>query len=1057
MWIVDIAIRRPHTFIVMALFILIATPLALLKMPTDIFPGVDIPVISIAWNYAGLSAQEVANRITRVNERALSTLVSGVEHTESQSFAGVSLIKIFFHPTVNVQEALAQVVAVEQSLIQQMPPGIKPPFIIKYSASSVPIIRLGLSSPSMSEQDVVDTALTTLRPQLTGVPGAAIPYPDGGKISEINVDLDTHALQAKGLTPSDVVDAVNAQNLVLPGGTIKMGELEHTVALNSSFDTIEAINQLPVRSRGGATVRLEEVGHVRDGFAPQINVARQNGRRGALISVIKNGAFSTLDIVAAVRAILPEAAQSMPKDFIITPLFDQSVFVRSAVDAMVREAVIAACLTAVLVLVFLGNWRSTVIIWVSIPLSIMSSILLLFALGETLNIMTLGGLALAVGILVDDATVTLENIERYLHQQVPLREAVRIGAGEIAVPTFVSTLCICVVFAPMFFLSGVVHFLFAPLAEAVVFAMVASYVLSRTLVPTLVILLMDRGRAQTGARSGLLHTIHRAFNAAFDHLRGGYVLLLSHLLVRRKRFIALFFAFCALSLGLLGLLGRDFFPIVDSGQIRLHIRMPSGSRIEETERTADHVENLIRSVIPAGEIETILDNIGVSNSGINLCFSNAGTIGPIDGEILIALKARHADSSSYVARLRRDLPRHFPGVEFFFQPADMVSQILNFGVPATVDVQFSGADVQTSLLFASRLMKEVKTIPGAVDVHVHQRLDQPTLRLTMDRTQMQQLDIDPSSVAQNVLVSLSGNSQTAPAYWYNPNTGGVYDIVVQTPQYRMDSVSGLMSLPVRGSGSSAPAQLLANLVMPSPARTQAVVSLYNARPVIDVFLGVANRDLGGVASEVQRRIALLSPQLPRGARITMRGQVQTMNATFASLLGSLGLAIVLIYLLIVVNFQSWVDAFIIIIALPAALAGIAWILALTGTTLSVPVFMGAIMTMGVATANSILVVSFARQRLEAGDSALKAALQAAGTRARPVMMTALAMIVGMIPMALGLGEAGEQNAPLGRAAIGGLLFATVSTLLLVPVLFAAFHRRGCPEKARLSQGDGHNA
>jgi len=1052
MWIVDIAIRRPHTFIVMALFIVIATPLALRQIPTDIFPEVDIPVISILWTYTGLPAEEIATRITAPNERVLTTTVSGVEHTESQSLAGMAIIKVFFHPTVNIQTALAQIVAIEQNMLKQMPPGITPPFIIKYSASSVPIIQLGLSSPSLSEEEVVDATSTVLRPQLVGIPGVAIPFPYGGKIRQINVDLDIQALQAKDLTPSDVVDAVNAQNLILPTGTIKMGQNEYTVALNSSFDTIDAINQLPVRTRGGATIRLEEVGHVRNGFAPQINIARQDGRRGALLTILKNGAFSTIDMVSALRAVLPDAAQSMPKDFTILPLFDQSVFVRGALDAMVREGLVAACLTAALVLVFLGNWRSTLIIWVSIPLSIMSSILLLFALGETLNIMTLGGLALAVGILVDDATVTLENIERHLNENMPLREAVRIGAGEIAAPAFVSTLCICVVFAPMFFLSGVVHFLFAPLAKAVVFAMAASYLLSRTLVPTLIVLMAGHARPEAGVSNSLFRVIHRAFAAAFEHLRGGYVLLLSHLLVRRKRFIAVFLGFCVLSLGLFPFLGRDFFPAVDSGQIRLHMRMPSGSRIEETERTADQVEDLIRRVIPATEIETILDNLGVSNSGINTVYSNAGTIGSIDGEILIALRAEHANSSIYVARLRRDLPRHFPGVEFFFQPADMVSQILNFGVPAAIDVQFSGSLVQSNLTLASRLMKEVQGIPGAVDVHIHQRLDQPTLRLTMDRSRMQQVDIYPSNVAQNVLVSLSGNSQTAPAYWFDRDTGAIYNIVVQTPQYHMDSVNSLMSMPVRGSQSFAPAQLLANLVTPSPERTQAVVSHYDSRAVIDLYLGVANRDLGAVASEVQSRIDRLSTQLPRGTKITLRGQAQTMKATFAGLLGSLALAVVMVYLLIVVNFQSWQDAFIIMMGVPAALAGIAWMSLITGTTLSVPVLMGAIMTMGVGTANSILVVSFARQRLAAGDSALKAALQAAGTRIRPVMMTALAMILGMFPMALGWGTAGELNAPLGRAAIGGLLFATVSTLLLVPVLFVAVHRRDSPRDAALSRG-----
>ncbi|HXY05771.1 MAG TPA: efflux RND transporter permease subunit [Burkholderiaceae bacterium] len=1056
MWIVQIALRRPYTFLVMALLIVLATPVALSKLATDIFPEINIPVVSVIWNYSGLSAQEMGQRITSVTERALTTTVSDIEHIESQSLASVAIVKIFFQPSANIQTAIAQVVSISQAQLRQLPPGITPPLIIKYSASSIPVIQLGLSDPTMSEQQLFDTGINFLRPQLVTIPGAAVPWPYGGKSRLISVDLDTAALLAKGLTPSDVVNAVNTQNLVLPSGTAKIGSTEFNVAVKGSPDTVEGLNDLPVRSVNGATTYLREVAHVRDGFSPQTNVVRQDGQRGVLLSILKNGGASTLQIVNDLRGLLPGVLLSLPQSLKITPLFDQSLFVKAAIAGVAREALIAACLTAALILLFLGNWRSTCIIAISIPLSILSSILALWAIGETINIMTLGGLALAVGILVDDATVTIENIERHLHLGADMHEAILTGAGEIAVPAFVSTLCICIVFVPMFFLTGVAHHLFVPLAEAVVFAMLASYVLSRTLVPTLVMLLMDRGQKIVPAASSRLQRVYERFDRGFERMRGGYILILSKLLTRRLRFGAGFLAFCLLSCLLYAyppILGRDFFPSVDAGLIRLHVRAPTGTRIEETARLSERIDGAIRDIIPANELATILDNIGVPYSGINLSYSNSGTIGTLDSEIQIALRPEHASTYGYVRRLRSELPQRFPGIEFFFQPADIVTQILNFGLPAAIDVQFSGSAMLNNFAIASRLLTQVRQIPGAVDAHIHQRLDEPGLSLQIDRTRVQQLGMSAIDVAQNVLVSLSGSFQTAPSFWLNPSNGVVYNVAVQTPQYRIDSVDALLRTPVNAAGGRTPGQLLSNLVQLEPERQLAVVSHYNITPVVDLYISVDGRDLGSVASRVQQLIEDLRPQLPRGSQVSMRGQVKTMQTSFEGLGIGLLMAIVLVYLLIVVNFQSWTDPFIIISALPAALAGIAWMLLVSGTTLSVPALTGAIMTMGVATANSILVVAFARQRLREGRPALSAALEAGATRLRPVLMTALAMIVGMIPMALGLGEGAEQNAPLGRAAIGGLLFATVSTLFFVPIVFAGIHQhfaRRASARARTS-------
>jgi multidrug efflux pump subunit AcrB len=1049
MWIVEVALRRPYTFLVMALLILIATPLVLLKMSTDIFPEINIPVISIVWNYSGLSAQEIGNRITAVNERGLTTTVNDIEHIESESLSGFAIIKIFFQPSANIQTAIAQVVAAEQSQLRQLPPGILPPLVIKYSASSIPIIQLGLSSPTMTEQAVFDAAVNFLRPRLVTIPGVAIPYPYGGKQRVISVDLDTEALLAKGLSPNDIVNAVNVQNLILPSGTAKFGSVEYVLATNSSPSTIAELNRIPVLTQRGATTYLSEVAHVRDGFSPQTNIVRQNGERGVLVSIIKNGGSSTLDIVRSLTAQLPIVQQILPKDLKITPLFDQSGFVRAAISGVVREAVIAACLTAALILLFLGNWRSTCIIAVSIPLSILASIIALYALGETLNIMTLGGLALAVGILVDDATVTIENIERHLQLGADLHKGILEGAGEIAVPALVSTLCICIVFVPMFFLTGVARYLFAPLAEAVVFAMLASYILSRTLVPTLAMLLMDHAPAEPDARSSPLQRVYRAFDSRFDKLRGGYSTILSEVLAHRRSFAGLFLGFCGLSCCLVFVLGRDFFPSVDAGQIRLHMRLPSGTRIEETARVADEVEGVIRTIVPPNELQTVLDNLGVAVSGINKSYGNSGTFSSLDGEIQIALNEGHRSTARYVEMMRRELPRRFPGVEFFFQPADMVTQILNFGMPAALDVKITGANSRVNYDIAAKLMKRIQAVPGTVDTHIHQRLDLPTLSLNMDRTQLQQLGLNPNDVTSDLLVSTAGTTQTSPAFWLSPANGVVYNLVVQSPQYTVGSLDALLRTPVRAAtagtaaapGMAMAPQLLSNLVSVAPAVQLAVDSHYNLAPSIDIYSSAQGRDMGGIASDVQRLVDELRPRLPRGVTINVIGQVQTMRSSFIELGVGLVMAVVMVYLLIVVNFQSWIDAFIIITALPAALAGICWMLLLTGTTLSVPALTGAIMTMGVATANSILVISFARQRVGEGLDPVKAALDAGATRIRPVLMTALAMIIGMIPMALGLGEGAEQNAPLGRAVIGGLLFATVSTLLFVPVIFAGVHRR----------------
>ncbi|KVR56455.1 RND transporter [Burkholderia ubonensis] len=1050
MWIVNLALRRPYTFVVMAIMIVLATPLALMRTPVDVLPSIDIPVISVIWNYNGLSAKEMTNRITAVHERVLTTTVNNIQHVESTTLPGTAVVKVFLQPGANVQTAIAQTVSSAQAIVRQMPQGATPPLVITYSASSIPVIQLGLSSKTLSEQSLADIALNFLRPQLITIPGAQVPFPYGGRTRVVAVDIDSKALMSKGLTPADVVNAVNAQNLVLPTGTAKMGQTEYRVDTNASADTIADISHIPLQTVNGATTYLGEVAAVRDGFSPQTNVVRQNGQRGVLVSILKSGDASTLKVVSDLKALLPKVVPTLPEGLTITPLFDQSVFVDAAVQGVIHEALIAAVLTAMMILLFLGNWRSTLIIAISIPLSIFTSLIALAALGETINIMTLGGLALAVGILVDDATVTIENIERHLHLGSGLHDAILEGAGEIAVPAFVSTLCICIVFVPMFFLTGVARYLFVPLAEAVVFAMLASYVLSRTLVPTMAMLLFRPQQASTGPdhSTSRFARIHHRFNHAFERLRASYIVLLSMLLVRRRFYAMCFLGFCVLSTGLVLALGRDFFPNADSGNIRLHMRAPTGYRIEETARLADQVERVVREVVPPDELGAIVDNLGQPISGINLSYSNAGTIGSLDGEILIALKPGHAPTQRYVETLRARLPERFPGAEFFFQPSDIITQILNFGQPAAIDVQVLGNDLASNMAIASRLMKKVRQIPGAVDAHVLQRNDQPTLVADMDRTRMQQLNLSAQNVAQNMLISLSGSAQTTPSFWVNPKTGVQYPLAIQTPQYDVGSVGDLLGTPVSAGRTGAPLQLLGNLVQVRTASEPAVITHFNIRPAIDLYVSVEGRDLGSVASEIDRIVSDARATLPRGTALTMRGQIETMRTSYLGLGAGVAMAIVLVYLLIVVNFQSWLDPLIIISAMPAALAGIAWMLFITGTHLSVPALTGAVMTVGVATANSILVVSFARQRLAAGAPPLTAALEAGATRIRPVLMTALAMIIGMVPMALGLGEGAEQNAPLGRAVIGGLLFATVSTLLFVPLVFAGVHARLARRRAR---------
>ncbi|WP_186235137.1 efflux RND transporter permease subunit [Burkholderia gladioli] len=1053
MWIVRLALRRPHTFVVLALLIAIAGPLAILRTPTDIFPNIDIPVVSIVWQYNGFSAEDMAHRITSIYERALTTDVDDIEHIESQSLNGVSVIKVFFHPGADINRAIAQAVSNASSILRVMPPGTLPPNVITYSASTVPILQLGLSSRTLAEQQLYDLGNSFIRTQLATVQGAAVPLPFGGKVRSIVVDLDPRALQAKGLSPIDVVNAVNAQNLILPGGSAKIGAREYNVQMNGSTQTIAALNDLPVKTAGGGVIYLRDVAHVRDGYIPQTNIVRADGKRAALLTVEKTGSASTLSIIGEVKALLPQIAAGLPKALSITPLADQSVFVKSAIQGVAREALIAACLTALMILLFLGSWRATLIIAVSIPLAVLSSLLALSALGQTINIMTLGGLALAVGILVDDATVAIENITHHLERGAPLEDAILTGAGEIAVPTLVSTLSICIVFAPMFLLTGVARYLFVPMAEAVIFAMVASYLLSRTLVPTLAMWLL---RAPSGTARGGFARFQRGFEHRFDMVRARYRGLLDGAIRHRRAVIAGFVLACLASSSLFAFAGRDFFPAVDTGEIRLHLRAPTGTRIEQTARLADEVEAKIRSVIPPAQIASVLDDIGVPVSGINLSYDSSGAIGTQDATVLITLKAGHAPTAGYVARLRNTLATAFPGVGFAFLPADIVSQILNFGLPSPIDIQIVGNRLDANRRVANQLLAQLRGVPGLVDARIQQPGDEPAIDVEVDRTRAILAGLQQRDVSQNLLIALSGSSQTSPNFWLDPTNGVSYPITIEAPQYEIDSLQALANLPMpsprtaEGSDSdaagAAPRNLLGSLGSFSRASQQAVVSHYNVQPVLDIYASTQGRDLGGVAADVTKLVDAARAQLPPGSRIVLRGQVQAMNASFSGLLAGLVFAVGLVYLLMVVNFQSWIDPAVIVSGLPASLAGIAWMLFATHTTLSVPALTGTILCIGIATANSILVVNAAREMLREGAPPWQAALEAGFTRFRPVVMTALAMLIGMLPMALGLGDGGEQNAPLGRAVIGGLAFGTVSTLLFVPVMFGLAHawlaRRG---------------
>jgi CzcA family heavy metal efflux pump len=1049
MWIVALALRRPYTFIVMALVIILLTPITILRTPTDIFPNIDIPVVSVVWFYSGMSPQDMADRIVANSERSITTTVNDIEHMESQSVYGLGVIKVFFRPGTNVQGAIAQITAIGQTTVRSLPVGTTPPLIISYSASTTPIIQLGLSSKTLPEQQLFDLGQNFLRNYLATVPGAATPYPYGGKIRQIQVDLDLPKLQSYGLQPNDIVNAVNAQNLVLPTGTVKMGSLEYNVEMNGTPQTIAELNDLPVKTVNGSTLYMRDVAHIRDGFSPQTNIVRADGNRGALMSIYKNGNASTLQIVAGVKNIVAQAAQALPPALKITSLFDQSLFVRASIEGVLREGLIAAALTAVMILIFLGDWRPTIVISISIPLSIFVSIILLGAIGQTINIMTLGGLALAVGILVDDATVEIENIERNLAMGKEMKQAILDGAQQIAVPAFVSTLSICIVFVPMFFLTGVAKFLFVPLAEAVSFAMLASYLLSRTLIPTLVMYIMQGHEHRADAPKSFLGRFQRGFERKFEDFRRGYESLLETTLEHRGIFVTCFLAFCLLSLGLFFFLGEDFFPQVDAGLLRLHVRARPGLRVEETARLCDQIESVLRQEIPKGQLQTVLDNIGLPNSGINQSYSSNGTIGSSDAEILIALDPEHHPPTAGLTRhLREVLPQRFPGVEFFFQPADIVTQILNFGLPAPIDVQIVGTDMQSSYAIAQQIANKIRHIPGAADVHVQQLLSLPTLHMDIDRTRVTQVGLTARDVAQSVLVSLSGSFQTSPNFWLNPKNEVTYQMAVQSPQYRMTNMQDLMTIPVTSQQGP---QLLSNLVQLYPVSRAATVNHWNVAPVIDVYASTQDRDLGAVAADTNKILQTFNGHLPRGTQIVVRGQVATMRSSFIGLGVGLVGAILLVYLLIVINFQSWLDPFIIIAALPGALAGICWLLLLTRTTLSVPSLTGAVMCMGVATANSILMVSFAREQMDEGIPAVRAAVSAGYTRMRPVLMTALAMIIGMVPMALGLGEGGEQNAPLGRAVIGGLLFATLATLFFVPSVFAIFHGRREAKLAREQQ------
>ena len=1072
MWIVRLALRRPYTFAVFAFLIMILGVFSILQMPTDIFPNIDIPVVTVVWNYSGLSAQEMSTRIIFNSERGMTTTVNDIEHIESQSLNGIGVIKIFFQPHVNIGNAVAQVTAISQVQLRSLPPGSTPPFIIQYNASSVPVLQLGLSGQGLNEQQLNDVGQNTIRTQLATVEGAQAPYPYGGKQRQVQVDLDLHALQAKGLSPVDVVNAINAQNLIAPSGTMKIDRFEYAIETNSAPAAIADLNNLPIKAVNGAMIYIRDVAHVRDGSPPQTNIVRVNGNRGVLMSIMKTGSSSTLDIIKGVQNVVAGLKGQLPPQLKISALSDQSIFVRGAINGVIREAIIAACLTAIMILVFLGSFRSTVIIAVSIPLSILCSLIMLYMLGETINIMTLGGLALAVGILVDDATVEIENINRNIESGKEIEQAILDGAAQIATPALVSTLAICIVFVPMFFLSGVARYLFVPMAEAVVFAMLASYLLSRTVVPTMAkYLLQEHDDAQEIKRQVSRNPFVRfqlGFEKGFTSLRLGYLRVLTLCVDNAAVFLILFALFAVGSVALLTPpLGQDFFPNVDAGQFKIHVRARTGTRIEETALLCDHIDQTIREQIPAKEVVTIVDNIGLPYSGLNLSYSTSAPIGPADADIQVQLSEDHHPTSDYVEKLRTVLNREYPGVTFYVLPVDIVTQILNFGLSAPIDIQIVGPDLYGNRTLAEQMLNEVRYVPGASDARIQQPFNYPNMTVNVDRTRAQEIGLTQANVAQSILVSLSGSFQTTPNFYLDPRTGVTYSVAIQAPQYQLDSLAALKSLPVPGatqtaqssetgtasattagapatgrSGIPAPVNVLGNLSTIVPGAELGTVSHYNVQPVLDIYTNVDGTDLGTVTRAMQAIIDRHEKHgdLPRGSHFILRGQSETMKKSYIGLLGGLAFSILLVYLLIVVNFQSWLDPFIIIAALPAALAGIAWFLFLTHTRLSVPALTGAIMCMGVATSNSILVVTFAREQLEilVGD-ARRAALNAGFVRLRPVVMTALAMIIGMVPMSLGLGDGGEQNAPLGRAVIGGLLLATVATLFFVPAFFSVVH------------------
>ncbi len=1058
---VRVALQRPYTFVVMAVLILVFGALAAIRTPTDIFPSINIPVVAAVWTYKGMTPDDMSGRVVYFYERTLSSQVNDIEHIESNSMPGYGVVKIFFQPNVNINAAIAQVTAASQTVLKLLPPGITPPYVLSFNASSVPILQLALSSKSLSQSKLFDIGQNEIRPQLATVQGAAVPSPYGGLFRQVQVDIDQHALQAHGLSANDVVNAISAQNLVLPGGTEKVGRFEYNVDLNASPTLIEQLNKVPLRVVGGAVLTVGDVAFVHDGYPPQTNVVRVNGSKAVLMSILKAGSASTLDIIDGIHALLPRMLAGLPPALHLTAVGDMSVFVKAAVSGVIREGAIAAVLTGLMILIFLGSWRSTLIIMVSIPLAVLSSIILLSVVGQTINVMTLGGLALAVGILVDDATVTIENINYHLELGKRITTAIMDGAHQIVVPAFVSLMCICIVFVPMFQLGGVAGYLFLPLAEAVVFAMIASFVLSRTLVPTMANFLL-RHQAVHGHGHGHGHEapttrnplvrFQRGFEHRFEQVRRRYRVLLVVCVRYRGRFMIGFLALVLASFVLVPFLGENFFPSVDAGQMKLHVRGQTGLRIEEMTRLCDQVEGLIRQTVPKRELASIVDNVGLPVSGINMAYNNSGTVGVQDADILISLGPDHRPTARYVQELRTILPQHFPATQFAFLPADIISQILNFGVPAPVDVQVSGPHGDQNREYARKLLARLRRVPGLADARLQQADNVPTFYVDVDRQLAAGIGLTEKDVANDVLVSLTGSGQQNPSFWLNPRNGVSYSVVAQLPQYTIDTLGNLDNVPISGKGGTA---LLGGLARVRRTVSDAVVTHYDVQPTVDIYGAVQGRDLGGVVADIQRIVHDTQSAVPPGSVVTVRGQAATMQSAFSQLFFGIGAAVLLIYLLIVVNFQSWLDPFVIITALPAALAGIVWMLFLTGTTLSVPALTGAIMCMGVATANSILVVSFARSELERGRGAVTSAIEAGVMRFRPVLMTALAMIIGMLPMALGLGEGGEQNAPLGRAVIGGLLLATCATLLFVPSVFAMVHAR--PSRRPVPQGAPHHA